>query len=423
MVSVSSKSLLILGAFLLACLSSCNQTSSQADLQQPPASAASSLRPVNDRPLPEPYATPSVRNRATVIERPEGAQLHVPEGFQVHEYTPHFTFGRPRFLLLGPSNEVLVSDSEDEGAVYVLLDTDQDGIADKRHLLIEGMYRPFGIAFWEDYVYIAGTTEVKRWPYHPSTMTVSGEGQTVVSWPEFERGDHWTRTLLFNREGTKMFVTIGSGSNVDAGEDPRQAAINVYNPDGTGHEIYAEGLRNVIGLDFYPGTQQLWAGVQERDALGDDLVPDYFTSVQKGDFFGWPYSYIGPHEDPRRQGERPDLVAKTRYPDVLLVAHCGLLDIEFYTASSFPEEYQGGAFLACHGSWNRSQRVGYRIDFVPFKDGRPISGPREFLSGWRLDPDKTEVWGRPVGVLQLPDGSLLISDDGGNKIWRVLYSG
>ena len=220
-----------------------------------------------------------------------------------------------------------------------------------------------------------------------------------------------------------MFVSIGSASNVNAGEDPRRAAINFYNPDGTGHELYAEGLRNVIGLDFYPGTQQLWVGVQERDALGDDLVPDYFTSVAIGDFFGWPYIYIGPHEDPRREGERPDLVEITRYPDVLLDAHCGMLDLEFYTASSFPEEYRGGAFLACHGSWNRSQRVGYRVDFVPFKEGKPTSGPREFLHGWMLDPEEKEVWGRPVGILQLPDGSLLISDDGGDKIWRVFYSG
>ncbi len=419
---MTSRTLLLLGVPLLACLNSCNQAAVDTTVPQSSALDTSSIRPVNDRPLPEPYATESSRNRSTVIERPDGAQLHVPEGFQVHEYTPDFIFERPRFLQLGPSNEVVVSDSQDEGAVYVLQDTDNDGVADQRHTLIEDMYRPFGIAFWSDYVYVAGTLEVKRWKYDPSTMTASGEGETVVSWPDFERG-HWTRTILFNQDGTKMFVSIGSASNVNAGEDPRRAAINVYNPDGTGHELYAEGLRNVIGLDFYPGTQQLWVGVQERDALGDDLVPDYFTSVAIGDFFGWPYSYIGPHEDPRREGERPDLVEITRYPDVLLDAHCGMLDLEFYTASSFPEEYRGGAFLACHGSWNRSKRVGYRVDFVPFQEGRPTSGPREFLHGWMTDPEEKEVWGRPVGILQLPDGSLLISDDGGKKIWRVFYSG
>ena len=163
--------------------------------------------------------------------------------------------------------------------------------------------------------------------------------------------------------------------------------------------------------------------VQERDALGDDLVPDYFSSIGKGQFFGWPYGYIGPHEDPRREGERPDLVERTRYPDILLPAHCGALDIEFYTGTTFPEEYRGGAFVACHGSWNRSQRVGYRVDFVPFKEGRPTSGPQPFLGGWLLDPGQKEVWGRPVGILQLADGSLLITDDGAKKIWRIVYGG
>jgi glucose/arabinose dehydrogenase len=417
-----SKYGLIPVVFLMVSLSGCSEAAPGTTVQRTSPRANPSQRPVNDRPLPEPYATESSRNRSEVIERPDGAQLHLPEGFQIREYTPDFTFQRPRFMVLGPSNEVLVSDSHDEGSVYVLQDTNQDGVADSRRTLIEGMYRPYGIDFWQDYVYVAGTTAIKRWKYDPSSMTVSGQGETVVSWPEFEKG-HWTRTLAFNQAGTKMFVSIGSASNVNAGEDPRRAAINVYNPDGTGHELYAQGLRNAVGMDFYPDTQELWVTVQERDALGDDLVPDYFSAVHEGEFFGWPYAYIGPHEDPRRQGEKPELVEITRYPDVLFPAHCGMLDIEFYTGSSFPEKYQGGAFLACHGSWNRSQRIGYRVDFVPFKEGQPTSGPEEFLSGWMLDPGKTEVWGRPVGILQLPDGSLLISDDGGKKIWRVSYGG
>jgi len=269
---------------------------------------------------------------------------------------------------------------------------------------------------------VAGTVEVKRWKYDRSAAKVVGQGETVVSWPEFRRG-HWTRSIVFNPAGDKMFVSVGSASNVDAGEDPKRAAINLYSPDGTGHEIYAAGARNVIGLDFYPGTDQLWAAVQERDALGDDLVPDYFTSVKKGDFFGWPYAYTGPHEDPRRAGEAPELVKKTRYPDVLLGAHVAVLDAEFYTGKAFPEKYRGGAFLAFHGSWNRSQRVGYSVAFIPFKDGKAAGGPEDFLTGWMLAPDKKEVWGRPVGVLQLPDGSLLVSDDGGNKVWRIRYEG
>jgi len=377
-----------------------------------------SQKPVNDQPLPAPYATPHVRNSPTVIDRPDDARLTLPEGFQIDVWAEGFK--RPRFMTLGPGQEILLSDSADEGAVYVLRDADKDGKAESRHLLLEGMYRPYGLAFWKDYLYVAGTVEVKRWKYDRAGMKVQGAGETVVSWPEFRRG-HWTRSIVFHPNQDKMFVTVGSASNVDAGEDPRRASINVYNSDGTGHEIFAAGVRNVIGLDFYPGTDQLWAAVQERDALGDDLVPDYFTLVNKGDFFGWPYAYIGPNEDPRRTGEAPDLVKKTRYPDVLLGSHVAVLDAEFYTADAFPEKYRGGAFLAFHGSWNRADRIGYSVAFVPFKNGKAAGGPEKFLTGWMLSPEKKEVWGRPVGVLQLPDGSLLVSDDGGNKVWRIRY--
>jgi glucose/arabinose dehydrogenase len=376
------------------------------------------IRPINDYELPAPFATEHVRNHSQVVPRPEGAAISVPLGFTVQEYASDFK--RPRFMLLGPSNEVLISDSDDDGAVYVLQDINGDGVSDKRHLLVDGMYRPFGIAFWQDHVYIAGTVEVKRWKYDAATMTVSGEGETIVSWPEFKKG-HWTRTVLFNPEGTRMIVTIGSGSNVNAGEDPRRAAINMYDPDGSNHEILAEGLRNVIGLDFYPGTDQLWAAIQERDALGDGLVPDYFTRIFRGDFFGWPYAYTGPHEDPRREGERPDLVQKTRYPDIVLPAHCAVLDLEFYTGAMFPDKYHGGVFLAYHGSWNRSKRLGYSVNFIPFENGMPTGAPVEFLGGFMESPDSKIVWGRPVGVLQLQDGSLLVSDDGGDKVWRVSY--
>lgn len=376
--------------------------------------------PINPEALPQPYDTPHVRNSPRVIDRPDGARLTLPQGFDIGIWAEEFE--RPRFMLLGPNQEVLLADSADEGSVFVLRDTDGDHQADQRHLLVDGMYRPYGIAFWRDHVYIAGTTEVKRWKYDPSKMKVSGPGETVVSWPEFKKG-HWTRSILFHPHTDEMFVTIGSASNVDAGEDPRRAAINVYRPDGTAHRIFASGLRNTIGLDFYPGTTQIWAAVQERDALGDDLVPDYFTSVTEGAFYGWPYAYIGPNEDPRRKGERSDLVEKTQYPDILIQAHSAVLDIEFYTGESFPEYYRGGAFLAYHGSWNRSKRTGYKVVFVPFRDGKPTAAPEDFLTGWMIDPDQREVWGRPVGILQLADGSLLISDDGGDKVWRVSYEG
>jgi glucose/arabinose dehydrogenase len=260
---------------------------------------------------------------------------------------------------------------------------------------------------------------VMRYKYDSKAMTAT-EGAEVVSLKGFATG-HWTRSLLFDRGGKKLYVAVGSGSNVSPGEDPRRAAINVYNPDGSGHEIFAAGLRNPTSLHWYPDSDTLWAAVQERDELGDDLVPDYFTHVQKGAFYGWPYAYTGPNEDPRNKGQKPDLVAKTIAGDVQLGAHVAVLDFAFYTGNMFPAEYSNGAFLALHGSWNRSKRVGQSIAFVPFKDGKPTGPVKEIVTGWMLDPDAPEVWGRPVGILQLPDGSLLVSEDGNSRIWRLSY--
>lgn len=363
--------------------------------------------------LPPPFHTPSANNRPRVIARPDGARLQVPQGFNIDVYAEGFE--KPRFMLLGPSGEILLSDSvQGTGSVYVLT---QNG--KQRKKIIEGLDRPYGLAFWQDYLYVAEPQSVKRYKYDRKAMTAA-KGEEVVSLAGFGSG-HWTRSLLFDRTGKKLYVGVGSASNVSPGEDPRRAAINRYNPDGSGHEIFASGTRNPIGLGWIPGGDTLWAAVQERDALGDDLVPDYFTHIRQGAFYGWPYAYFGPNEDPRNKGQRPDLVQKTVTPDVSLGAHVAVLDFIFYTGRQFPAEYQGGAFLALHGSWNRSKRVGQSIAFIPFKDGKPSGELREFLSGWMLSPDKQEVWGRPVGLLQLQDGSMLVSEDGGNKIWRVSY--
>jgi len=370
--------------------------------------------------LPPPYHTPSVANVPKVVPRPEGAKLHLPQGFSSAPYAEGFE--KPRFMALGPAGEVLVSDSADKGAVYVLRDQDKDLRAESKEKLLDGLYRPYGLAFWKEYLYVAEATSLKRYKYDPGNTKILGAGEEVVSMKDFTKA-HWTRTVLFDRKGEKMYLAIGSGSNVDAGDPPGRAAINRYNPDGTGHEVVASGMRNPVGLRWYPGTDTLWASVQERDGLGDDLVPDYFTSVRPGAFYGWPYAYIGPNEEPRRKGENPELVKKTQLPDVLLGAHVSALDAVFYTGKQFPKEYRGGAFVAFRGSSNRSKRVGYSVVFVPFKKGKPAGGPRDFLTGFMLDPDRKEVWGRPVGLLQLPDGSLLLSEDGGNKIWRIAYHG
>jgi glucose/arabinose dehydrogenase len=370
-------------------------------------------------PLPPPYATKSVNNGPRVISRPDGSQLQVPAGFTIDEYASGFD--TPRFMALGPNNELLVSDSArgGQGKVYILFDRNKDNKSEDRKTLIDGLDRPYGLAFWKDYLYVGEPTSVKRYKYDAKNMTV-GKGEEVINLAGMGNG-HWTRSLLFDRSAEKLYVGVGSASNVDAGEPPVRAAIDRYNPDGSGHDIYAAGTRNPIGLAWYPGTDTLWAAVQERDLLGDDLVPDYFTHIQPGGFYGWPYAYIGPNEDPRRKGEKPDLVAKTIKPDLPMQAHVAVLDARFYTGKMFPKQYEGGAFIAEHGSWNRAKRVGQAVVFVPFQNGKPTGEVQEFLTGWMVSPEKREVWGRPVGLLQMTDGSLLVSDDGGRKIWRISY--
>jgi glucose/arabinose dehydrogenase len=371
--------------------------------------------------LPPPYATPSADNGPRVVPQPSGAQLHVPDGFSVNVYAEGFT--RPRYMLLGPSGELLLSDAADgpDGVVYAMPLSKPGGYqVHDRKKLITGLDRPYGLALWHEYLYVGEPESIKRYKYDAKAMT-AGPGEEVISLKGFSHG-HWTRSLLFDHAGTKLYVGVGSASNVSTGEDPLRAAINRYNPDGSGHEIFASGTRNPIGLHWYPNTETLWAAVQERDALGDDLVPDYFTHIEQGGFYGWPYAYIGPHEDPRNKDKAPDLVKKTITPDIVLQpAHVAVLDFEFYTGTQFPAEYRNGAFLALHGSWNRAQRTGYKIAFVPFQAGKPSGMQRDFLTGWMVAPESRDVWGRPVGLLFLPDGSMLVTDDGGRKLWRVTY--
>jgi glucose/arabinose dehydrogenase len=368
--------------------------------------------------LPPPFQTPSANNGPRVISKPSGAQLQLPQGFRIEEFASDLS--KPRIMLYTPTGEILVTESIPNGRVTVLADKNSDFKADsERKVLLKGLDRPYGMAFWKDYLYVAETTSLKRYKYDAKAVTV-GKGEEIVPMPDFSKG-HWTRSLTFDPKGEKFYLGIGSGSNVDTGENERRASILRCNPDGSGCELYATGTRNPTSIYFYPGTNQLWASIQERDALGDDLVPDYFTHIEQGGFYGWPYAYYGPHEDPRNKGQRPDLVKKTITPDVSLGAHTAVIDWKFYTGKQFPEKYQGGAFLALHGSWNRSQRVGQSVVFIPFKDAKPSGPVEQFLTGWMLDPGKREVWGRPTGVFVMKDGSLLISDDGGNKIWRISY--
>jgi glucose/arabinose dehydrogenase len=284
-----------------------------------------------------------------------------------------------------------------------------------------GGRQPLGLSFQPGYLYVGFTDCIVRYKYQPGD-TQGSQPERLVDLPG--GGNHFARNVTFSRDGKKMYVAVGSASNNSESEDVRRAAISEYNADGTGFRIFASGLRNPTALAWQPGTNTLWTSVNERDNLGDDLVPDYFTSVKEGGFYGWPFSYIGQNYDPLHVGKLPNLVKTALVPDVLLGAHSAALGAAFYTGTQFPQRYRNGAFIALHGSWNRSKANGYKVGFVPFQNGKP--GPVEdFLTGF-LVTDGTDgqitAWGRPVGVTVARDGSLLVSDDGGNRIWKVSYA-
>jgi glucose/arabinose dehydrogenase len=357
--------------------------------------------------LPAPFASPSAGNPPKVVKQPVNAQLHLPPGFHVSVFAEGLE--DPRTMLLAPNGDLFVAEPG-AGRIDVFR-------AGKRFTYASGLDEPFGLAFHAGYLYVGNTGDVIRYAYTTGDTAPRGAAQKIADLPP---GGHSTRGLLFNRAGTKLYVSVGSASNVNPGEDPRRAAIVEYNPDGSGMHIFASGLRNPVGMAWEPVTGALWTAVNERDGLGDDLVPDYVTDVKSGAFYGWPYAWLGPHPEPRRR-EHPELVPKTIPPAVLIQAHSAALGIAFYNGKMFPAEYRGHLFVALHGSWNRKQRTGYKIIRVPMKNGRPTGGYDDFLTGFCPDPDSREVWGRPVGLLVMPDGSLLMSDDGGGKIWRVTF--
>jgi glucose/arabinose dehydrogenase len=395
-------------------------------------------------PLPQPFATPWYRKSTRVVAMPDGHRFTVPEGFTVSLFADQLPMAR--FMALAPNGDIFLSQpvSRTAGLITVLRDSDRDGVAETRMTFASGLNRPFGLAFWKDYLYVGNNDSVVRFRYHAGQTAADGAPEKIADLPPSDaaldedtakrlniplnqtRGyNHWTRNVIFNAAGTKFYVTIGSATNdtpEDSGVPIERAAIHEYNPDGSGHRLFASGLRNPVGLAWYPGSDTLWTAVNERDHLGDDLVPDFVTSVRDGGFYGWPYSYVGSHVDPTVSPQRPDLVARALTPDVLLASHSAALGLLFYTGTQFPDGFRNSAFVALHGSINRSTLSGYSIARVPFRNGRP-AGPREdFLTGFiARDDDQKEAWGRPVGLLQLPDGSLLVSDDGGNRVWRVSY--
>jgi glucose/arabinose dehydrogenase len=357
--------------------------------------------------LPAPFATKSAGNPPEPTKPPAGFLPAVPKGFRVDVFATGFK--EPRFLTTAPNGDVFLADSG-AGKIYILRGAQQ------REEFASGLERPFGIVFHEGWVYVGDEDALLRFTYDAKTSKRTGEAEKLLDLP---RAGHSTRDLAFSADGRHLLVAVGSDSNVGTKDDRRRAAITICDLDGKNARLFATGLRNPVGLALEPKTQAVWTTVNERDGLGDDLPPDYFTSVRDGGFYGWPYSYIGDNVDPRVKPQKPELVAKAIVPDVLLGAHRAPLQFAFYTGTQFPEKYRGGAFIAEHGSWNRSTRVGYQVVFVAFRDGQPAAGPEEFLGGLVPDVTKTEVYGRPVGVAVAADGSLLVSDDGAGVVYRV----
>lgn len=358
--------------------------------------------------LPRPFHTQSAGNPPRVIPRPKNAQLTVPPGFKIELWADGFN--DPRNLVLAPNGDVFLAETA-AGRITILR-------GKQRFTFASGLDGPFGLAFRGNHLYVGDEGAVVRFDYKAG-QTKAGTGTRVAALPG---GGHSTRNVIFNRDGSKMYVAVGSGSNVnDETDEPMRAAITELNPDGSGKRTFASGLRNPIGLAWNPADQSLWTVVNERDGLGDDLVPDFATDVRRGAFYGWPFSYIGKNVEPRRPGEHPELVRSAIAPTVLLQAHSAPITIAFYGGTMFPARYRGGAFVTLHGSWNRANRTGYKVVHIPFRNGKPSGGYDDFVVGWAPDPKEKTVWGRPAGLLVLRDGSLLITDDGANVIWRVSH--
>jgi glucose/arabinose dehydrogenase len=411
-----------------------NPTSSSTRVAAAPAASQIATQPLTPTPiqvtlgsLPQPYATDSASRSPNVIGIPASPKLNLPAGFEVNVFAEGLE--QPRWLALTPAGEVLVTETR-QNRITKLSDANQDGVAEAKQVFAtanNGLNEPFGMAFAGDFFFLGNTDAVLKFPYQSGQAQLSGAGEKIADLPADGYNNHWTRNVVAAPDGTSLYVSVGSASNVDVEPAPR-ASVQRLDLNGKGG-VFASGLRNPVGLDFHPVTGELYTTVNERDGLGDDLVPDYFTRIQQGEFYGWPYAYLSPDRlDPRQvtgnQSVNPQLAAQTRTPDVLFQAHSAALGLQFYDGNTFPERYRNGAFAAFRGSWNRSQGTGYKIVYLPFDaNNRPTGQYEDFVTGFLVDPAGPTTWGRPVGLLPLPDGSLLFTEEANGRIYRVQYRG
>lgn len=417
---------------------SCKENKNDKTVSDPAVTKTDTLK------LPAPDEKNSKTKFSNVLGWLKGKSPVAPEGFTVTRFAENIK--SPRNMIQAENGDVFVvlsnsertvsekikndisgkSDAEVDGKsanrIILYRDTNKDGIPESSSVFLANLNQPYGMLIINDQFYVANTDGLWVYPYKLGDVKISKPGKKIVNLPAGGYNNHWTRNLIANKDKSKIYISVGSGSNVGENgmdKEVRRANILEVNTDGSGEKIYAAGLRNPVGMSWNPVTGELWTVVNERDELGDDLVPDYLTSVKQNAFYGWPYSYFGKNEDPRRKGERPDLVQKTIVPDVPLGSHTASLGLTFYTGSQFLGKYKNGAFIGQHGSWNRSSLVGYQVAFVPFKNGKPSGSYQPFLTGFIANEAKGDVYGRPVGVLQLADGSLLVADDVGGIVWRV----
>jgi len=397
--------------------------------------------------LPPPFSTKSVSNYSNVIGWENGEVPHAPAGFEVVRYADGFD--NPRWICEAPNGDILVAESNSNFSVpkqigatiigagrsnnlsrsadriMLLRDTNNDGLPDHRDTFLADLNQPFGMLFLKDWFYVANTDALWRYPYKTGATKITAKGQKILDLPAGKHNQHWSRNIISNKEGTKIYIAIGSASNIaehGLEYEINRAAILEINPDGTGQKIYASGLRNPVGMDWAPGTNTLWTVVNERDEMGDDLVPDYMTSVKRDGFYGWPYSYFGQNLDPRVKYPRPENLKNVLVPDIALVSHTATLGLQFYTGITYPSKYKNGAFLAQHGSWNRKELSGFKVLFVPFKNGQPSGPPEDFLTNFIAKLEDNKVHGRPVGVFILKDETMLVTDDKSNVIWKISVS-